>query len=122
MISYLILENEGIVIIEPISPLKPSDFGMLNKDIDNYINQKGIIKGIIIHTESFPRWDNISAFIKDLKFVRDHQQKTKRVASVTNSKLLKIVHKIAHHFLSPEIKHFAYGDIETAKKWIQEAI
>lgn len=120
MITYKILEQEGIVIIEPTSPLKQSDFEALTKDVDDYIKQKGMIRGIIIYTESFPRWDNPGAFIKDMKFVIEHQRKIKRVASVTNSKLFRIVHRMARHLLFPKIKHFYYGDIEEAKKWILE--
>ena len=120
MITYKILEQEGIVIIEPTSPLKQSDFEALTKDVDDYIKQKGMIRGIIIYTESFPRWDNPGAFIKDMKFVIEHQRKIKRVASVTNSKLFRIVHCMARHLLFPKIKHFYYGDIEEAKKWILE--
>lgn len=120
MITYKILEQEGIVIIEPTSPLKQSDFEALTKDVDDYIKQKGMITGVIIYTVSFPMWDNPGAFIKDMKFVIKHQRKIKRVASVTNSKLFMIVHRIARYLLFPKIKHFYYGDIEEAKKWILE--
>ena len=120
MITYKILTEEGIVIIEPSSPIRQSDFETLTKDIDNYIRQKGMIKGLIIHTESFPSWDTFGAFIKDMKFVINHHKKIYRVASVTDSKLFMIAHSIMRHLLFPEIKHFYYGDIEAAKKWIQE--
>ena len=51
MITYKILEQEGIVIIEPTSPLKQSNFEALTKDVDDYIKQKEMIRGIIIYTE-----------------------------------------------------------------------
>ncbi len=43
MITYKILEQEGIVIIEPTSPIKQSDFEALTKDVDDYIKQKEMI-------------------------------------------------------------------------------
>jgi hypothetical protein len=43
MLSYKILEEEGIVIIKPLSPLKQSDFKTLTKDVDNYIEQITVI-------------------------------------------------------------------------------
>ena len=79
-----------------------------------------MIRGIILRIESFPRRDNFGAFMQDMKFVIDHQRKIKRVAAVTNSKLFMIVHRMIRHLLFPEIKHFYSGDIEAAKKWIQE--
>lgn len=121
MITYQIVEEEGIVIVEPSGPITQSDLEALTRDVDNYIGQKGMIRGMIIHTRSFPRWHDFGAFIKDMKFVIDHQHTIQRVASVTDSKLFIIVHRIARHVLSPEIRHFSYGDREAAMKWIRES-
>jgi len=55
-----------------------------------------------------------------MKFVFAHQRRRQRVASVTDSRLFFIVHGIAHHLLSPEARHFPYGDKDAALKWIWE--
>ena len=121
MITFQILKDEGIVIIEPSSPLEHSDFEKLTKEIDHYIEEKGGVKGIIIHTKSFPGWENFAAFTDHMKFVKEHHHKVKRVAAVTDSKFLSIMPNIAKHFVAAEIKHFDYKDIGAAKQWIQEA-
>jgi hypothetical protein len=120
MIIYKIMEEDGMVIIKPSGPIRQSDLEELTRDVNNYIKQKGMIRGMIIHSRSFPRWHDLGAFLKDMKFVFAHQHKIQRVASVTDSKLLKTVHSIARHVLSPKIRHFSYEDIEAAIKWIQE--
>jgi len=120
MITYKIVEEEGAVIIEPSGPITRSDLEPLTRDVDNYIRQKGMIRGLIIHSRSFPQWHDLGAFLKDMKFVFAHQRKIQRVASVTDSKRLMIVHVIARYILTPEIRHFSYGDIEAALKWIRE--
>jgi len=120
MIIYRILEEEGIVIIEPSGPITRSDLEALTRDVDNYVRQKGMIRGMIIHTRSFPRWHDPGAFLKDMKFVFAHQRKIQRIASVTDSKLLFIVHSIARHLFSPQIRHFSYGEMEAALAWIRE--
>jgi hypothetical protein len=120
MITYKILEADGIVIIEPSGPITRSDLETLTRDVDDYIRQKGVIRGMIIHTRSFPRWQDLGAFLKDMKFVFAHQNKIQRVASVTDSGLLMIVHGIAHHVLSPEIRRFSYDDMAAAIRWIRE--
>jgi len=120
MITYRILEEEGIVVIEPSGPITRSDLEALTRDVDNYVRQKGMIRGMIIHTRSFPRWHDPGAFLKDMKFVFAHQRKIQRVASVTDSKLLFIVHSIARHVFSPQIRHFSYGEMEAALTWIRE--
>lgn len=121
MISFEILNEERVVVIEPSGPLRKEDFQQLTKDVDAYIHENGFVRGIIIHTESFPGWENFSAFIHHVTFVKDHHRKIRRVAAVTDSKFLKIVPAIAGHFVSAEIKHFDYADMEGAKKWIREA-
>ena len=120
MISFEILKEEGIVLIEPSGPLEKEDFQKLTGEVDAYINEKGFVRGIIIHTESFPGWDNFSAFIHHVKFVKDHHRKIRRVAAVTDSKFLTIVPNVARHFVAAEIKHFDYDDMEEAKKWVTE--
>jgi len=120
MITYRILAEDGLVIIEPSGPITRSDLEPLTRDVDNYVRQKGMLRGMIIHTRSFPRWHDPGAFLKDMKFVFAHQRKIQRVASVTDSRLLMIVHAIARHVLFPEIRHFSYGDREAAITWIRE--
>jgi hypothetical protein len=120
MITYTIMEEDGIVIIGPSGPITRSDLKMLTRDVDNHVRKKGMIRGMIIHTRSFPRWHDPAAFLKDMKFVFAHQRKIQRLASVTDSKLLMIVHGIARRVLSPELRHFSYGDIEAAIQWIRE--
>jgi hypothetical protein len=120
MITYKISQEDGIVIIEPSGPIRRSDLEALTRDVDNYIRQKGMIKGMIICTRWFPRWHDLGAFIKDMVFVFTHQRKIQRIASVTDSNLLMIVHSIARRVFSPELKHFSYGDTEAAIKWIRE--
>ncbi len=118
MFSYEILSEQGIVIIEPSGPLQQKDFENLTKDIDELIEKKGNLKGIIIHAKSFPGWEDFGAFIHHMRFVKDHHKKITRVAAVIDGKLTKIVPKIVNHFVSAEVKCFDYDDIEAAKNWV----
>jgi hypothetical protein len=122
MISFEIMKADGIVIIEPSGALQQSDFEQLTKEVDVYINEKGCINGIIIHTKDFPGWDSFGAFTHHMKFIKDHHEKIKRVAAVTDSTFMSIAPVIVSHFVSAEVKHFNYADMESAKKWIQEKV
>ncbi|MFQ5964789.1 MAG: STAS/SEC14 domain-containing protein [Candidatus Scalinduaceae bacterium] len=55
-----------------------------------------------------------------MRFIKDHHKQIARVAAVVDGKLLNIVPEIVNHFVSAEVKHFDYEDIEVAKKWILE--
>jgi len=120
MISLEIMREEGIVVIEPSGALEKADFARLTREIDDYINEKGSVNGLIIHTKAFPGWESFEAFTHHMKFVKDHHQKVKRVAVVTDSQFMAIAPHIANHFVSAEIKHFNYTDMDSAKKWIRD--
>jgi hypothetical protein len=121
MISFEILQYDGIVLIEPSGSLENTDFEQLTKEIDAYISDRGYVRGIIIHTKEFPGWESFGAFISHVKFIKDHHKKVKRVAAVIDSKFMSIAPVIANHFVSGEVKHFDYADMETAKTWVKEA-
>jgi tRNA U38,U39,U40 pseudouridine synthase TruA len=120
MLSFKILNSEGIVIIEPNGTLQKTDFEQLTSKVDTYINEKGDINGIIIHSKKFPGWDSFGAFTHHIKFIKDHHRKIKKIAAVTDSKFMSIAPTVANHFVSAEVRHFSYNEIDAAKKWIVE--
>lgn len=122
MISFQILADEGIVIIEPSGPLERSDFERLTTEVDRHIKLKGGLNGVLIHARSFPGWEDFAGFTSHMKFVKDHHKKVKRVAVVADSKLLTIGPSIAKHFVSAEIKHFDYGEMDAAHHWLMSPV
>lgn len=121
MISFDILRDEGIVIITPEAPLQKSDFDMLSREVDAYIRDHGDLAGLIIHTESFPGWDDFSGFTHHIKFVKAHHRNIRRVAAVTDGKILPIIPNLARHFVTAEIRHFNFDDFDNAMAWVKEA-
>ncbi len=121
MIDYQILEDQGIVILEPSGPLRKEDFENLTRDVDAYIERHGCVNGLIVHAKSFPGWEDFGAFSHHINFVKDHHKKIGRVAIATDSTFLSMAPQIVKHFVSAEVMHFEYDDLETAQKWITES-
>ena len=121
MIDYQILEEQGIVILEPSGPLGKEDFENLTRDVDAYIERHGRVNGLIVHAKSFPGWEDFGAFSHHISFVKDHHKKIGRVAIVTDSTFLSMAPQIVKHFVSAEVMHFDYDDLEPAQKWIAES-
>ena len=118
MLKVNFIESEGIAILEPDGKLSESDFITAAKIIDPYIEKIGELNGLIIHVKSFPGWDSFASFITHMKFVKDHHKKVSRIAFVTDSKMGSIAESIANHFISAEIKSFAFNELEVSKKWV----
>jgi hypothetical protein len=110
MIHFELLRDRNVVVITPDGPLEKADFEQLAKEVDPFIASKGKLAGLMIHTKSFPGWRNFGAFVSHIKFVVDHHRQIERIAVVTSSGFLKIMPRIADHFVQPKIKHFDFEE------------
>ena len=119
MLKYELNRAESILIIMPDSPLESADFEKLIQEVDPYIKEKGKLKGLMIYAKSFPGWDNFAAFLSHIKFVKNHHQKIKKIAAVTDGTFLSIMPQVANHFVQAEVRHFDYADKDAALNWLK---
>ena len=110
--------EHAILYLRPTGPLAKADFVQLAAAVDPYIEQTRGLAVVIIEVSTFPGWESLAALISHFRFVRDHQQHIKKVALVTDSVLGTIGERLAAHFVSADIKHFAAGDGEATKQWV----
>jgi hypothetical protein len=122
MLKYELNREESILIIEPSGPLESADFEKLVQEVDPYISETGKLNGVMIYAKSFPGWDNFAAFLSHIKFVKNHHQKIKKIAAVTDGTFLSIVPQVASHFVQAEVKHFDYADKDAAINWLETDI
>jgi SpoIIAA-like len=119
MIKFELLKDAGVLLIEPQSALSADDFRQVAKVVDPYLNERGKLTGLLIESKSFPGWDSFGALIQHMRYIHDTHRKIGRVAAVTDAGFLKIVPKIAQHFVHPEIRVFASGERAKALSWLQ---
>ena len=119
MLKYELNRAESILIIMPDGPLESADFEKLIQEVDPYIKEKGKLKGLMIYAKSFPGWDNFAAFLSHIKFVKNHHQKVKKIAAVTDGAFLSIMPRVADHFIQAEVRHFDYADKDAALNWLK---
>ena len=122
MINHQLLRDQGILIVTPEGPLESADFEKLAQEVDPYIEEKGMLNGLMIYTEKFPGWDDFAALVSHFKFVKNHHQKIKKVAAVTDSGFVSIAPRLANHFVQADIRHFDYPDKESALDWLNRAV
>ena len=121
MLNVELDEVNGIATLSPNGALSEKDFESASILIDPYIDKYGSLKGLIINTKTFPGWESFGSLIKHFKFVKEHHKKVSHVALVTDSVLGDFGEKIADHFISAEIKHFPFDDLNNAQSWILTA-
>ena len=120
MIKHEFRKNDGILIIEPEFSLVAGDFDMLSNIVDPYIRENGKLNGLIIHTESFPGWQDFGAMLAHIKFVKDHHEHVSKVAAVADEGIIAILPTIADHFVQADVKHFGYDDLDSAIEWAKQ--
>ncbi len=118
MLNVSLDEEKGSVTLEPDGALTKQDFESAAQRIDPYIERAGGLRGLLIHTRSFPGWDSFGALVTHLKFVKEHQRKIARVALVTDSAIGDVAERLVSHFVSAEIKHFPFDDLAAARDWV----
>jgi hypothetical protein len=121
VITYQILENENIVVIEPKGPLSESDFRELTRDVDAHLIRTETLKGVLVHATAFPGWETIGTMISHLRFVRNHHRLIKKVALASDSGLATILPILMDHFVSAEVKGFAFDERDEAMAWLKRS-
>ncbi len=121
MLNIMLDREEAIVTLEPEGALRQEDFEIAAKIIDPFIEERGKLAGVIIATKSFPGWEDFSALVKHMIFIKNHHKKVKRLAFVTDSEILgKFSENISAHFVNAEVKHFKCSERKEAREWILE--
>jgi len=121
MITYEILDEEGIVTIEPYGALSKDDFAQLTRDVDRLILREDRLHGLLIHSEKFPGWKGFGALLEHLRFVRDHHRKIEKVAICSDSSLFGLLPKLGGHFVNAEVREFSFADKAEALDWLRES-
>ena len=122
MIDAKLLRDEGILVVTPSGRLESADFDRLRALVDPYIEENGVLTGLLIHAESFPGWDNFSGMLSHLHFVSNYQREISRVAAVTDSGFLSILPSVANHFIAAKVRHFDFQDRELAMNWLRTGL
>lgn len=120
MLSYELLQDEGILLLRPHGPLQASDFESVAKSVDPYIERKGRLRGVMLEADNFPGWESVGALMSHLRFVRDHHRLVGKVAAVSDSATLALAPHIAKHFVKAEVRSFKADQRTSALAWLRE--
>ncbi len=120
MLKHTLISAEGILILEPSSPLETADFEAVAHHIDPYLAEHGSLSGVLIVAKAFPGWMNLESAIAHLRLIENYHQRIKKLAIVSDNGLLEQLPKFAAHLLHPDVKHFSESEYEDALHWIRE--
>jgi hypothetical protein len=119
-LAFELLEDQGVLILEPKGELEAADFERLGADVDPYIQGAGVLKGMMIVSEHFPGWDDFAALTSHVRFVREHHDKIRRVALVTADRLMSAMPRFASRFIAAEVRTFPMDQRDEALLWVSQ--
>lgn len=121
MLTHKLLLPEGVLILEPSSPLEAADFEAVAHAIDPYLAKHDTLAGVMVFAKAFPGWLNLEAAISHLRLIESYHQKIKKLAVVSDNGLLAELPKIVAPLVHPEVKHFSESEYEDALSWLRSS-
>ena len=116
-LEFELLEDQGLLVLEPQDELEADDFERVAREIDPFIDRVGGLAGLVVVAEEFPGWDDFAAFTAHFRFVREHHRSIRRVALVTSSRVLSALPGLAGLFVDAEVKQFPLDRRAEALTW-----
>jgi len=117
-LSFDLIEDKGVLVLQPQGELEAADFERLGAEVDPYIEKAGALNGLMIVAEHFPGWDDFAALTSHIRFVREHHSKIRRVALVTSDRLVSALPRMASRFVDAEVRAFPMDGRDEALLWV----
>lgn len=121
MLNHEFRHDDEILVLSPEGPLEAADFRTLSGLVDDYLDQNGKLRGVLIHAKSFPGWKDFVAMLAHLKFLKEHIKKIEKVAVVADGAWANIMPNIAKHFVHAQVRHFDFVREDAAWDWLRQA-
>lgn len=113
-------DHNGVLLLDIKNPLTSDDFEVITNIIDPYFKERGELKGIIINSKKFPYWKGAQNRKEYFDFAHNNHFKFQKAALGMGGFFVKILARIAHGRVHPEIKIFKHNQIGQAQDWILE--
>jgi hypothetical protein len=117
-ITYRMMPERGVLLIEPHGRLRAEDFDALDAAAYAWIESADrSLRGVVVHARQFPGWENLGSLLRHVRFVRDQHRKIRRVALAVDGAVAQIAPALVDHFVHAELKQFGADDLEPAIVW-----
>lgn len=114
-----IRQKENIFVVTPDRKLSEGDVQDLALAVNGYINETDSVPSLVFVAQTPPIWADFDALKTHLHFVKSHHQIVKKVAIVSDSKLLWLARPVVDHFTGAKVRRFNLDAQDDAVAWAQ---
>lgn len=118
MLIHELLREPAILVLRPEGRLTAEDFERVSAEVDPFIEERGHLAGVLVHTRTFPGYDSLRALRAHLRFLRSHRDTVRKIAIVTDGAILSKVPALVNLVLPAEVRRFPYDREEAALAWL----
>jgi hypothetical protein len=119
-LPHELLDEPGILVAEPKTPLDVEDFDVLQAEVDPWILRHGMLQGVVVQFGQFSGWNRAGSFVRQVQFLRAHRTKVRRLAWIGAPQMLEPAFTLARPWLrTPELKCFPRDQRDRAISWVQ---
>lgn len=112
-------DHNGVLLLDIKKyPLTGDDFAVISNIIHQFHQERGQLKGVIIHCKKFPYWKSAQRRQQYINFARNNHYKFKKIALSMNGFFPKVIVRIAKGRIEGQIKLFKFNQIHQAQSWI----
>ncbi|MEZ4287240.1 MAG: STAS/SEC14 domain-containing protein [Polyangiales bacterium] len=105
-LTFDYIDEDHVLVLRPTGDLQSEDFERMSDEVDPVIQKSGGLRGLMISADHLPSWENFSALISHMRFVKKHRKEIGRIAVVSDDKAVSIAPRLLKHFVSAEVKAF----------------
>ncbi len=120
MLDFEILGEEAILQLHPYAPLRVRDFAEINQAVNRYLNHYPSLSGLLVCSPELPGWEDFADLVHHLEFIDNHHRSIRKVATVTDHSLGRLMTPIGDHFSGADLRHFAQSELEVARLWLHQ--
>lgn len=120
MLTYELLRESAVLVLRPRGRLTTGDFERVGAAADRFLEERGHLAGVLVHTRVFPGYQSYRAFRAHVRFLRSHGDTVRRIAVVTDGRILSRVPAIVNRLLPAEVRRFPFEADGEALTWLAE--
>jgi SpoIIAA-like len=113
-------DRHNIFVLTPAKAITSDDIAQLNRQINDYINAHDKVPNLVLRAERVPVWENFEALTDHIKFVRNHHRLVKKVAIVSDAKLVWLVRPVVDSFTGAKVRRFSADAFDKAYAWAKK--
>jgi hypothetical protein len=116
-LAHQYLSDARVLVLLPKDILHVEDFEALTERMRSLRESGAPVHGVIVRTAKLPKWSNLGALIRHVRFVRTFHEEIARIAIVSDAQMARTIAAIVERFVDADVRWYGALEFEVALQW-----